>query len=73
MGIMLKDKDKGTPPPPCLEGGGEAVPLLETCYQVFGPITKDPREGKIPIFDFEVEEGSTRDKQVSGWVERRVR
>lgn len=46
---------------------------METCYQVFGPITKDPREGKIPIFDFEVEEGSTRDKQVSGWVERRVR
>lgn len=30
MGIMLKDRDKEPPSPPCLEGGGEAALLLET-------------------------------------------
>lgn len=31
MGIMLKDRDKGPPSLPCLEGDGEAAPPLETC------------------------------------------
>lgn len=56
LGIMLKDRDKGPPSPPCLEGvEGSSSPgdLLVG----LGPTMKGPGEGKIPAFDLGLRRG----------------